>query len=291
MDKKLKPCPFCGGEAYIESEGNVSRLFAKHSESCFFDNDGHMRGLQSQAGNAADMLAEEWNLRTFFDIPEGYVVVPKEPSKEMADEAWKYGDQVNHIPADPIYSYKAMLSVAPSPYAATPRTPATHVVPPLPHADLKSAVEAMERAKALQSFTGLTYSLGKELEIVFRALTDIAEKGVAPTGFVIAPEEPSIEMVMAGEAAYENQAFVRLEDMRAQKYPDEHTSELCARVAYRAMISTMKAGDAPVQAVQVTPQEAADAGIECGDTACHGCVSGEGSCMYQSTASAQDDRS
>lgn len=34
------------------------------------------------------------------------------------------------------------------------------------------------------------------------------------------------------------------------------------------------------KAVLVTPQEAAAAGLECGDTACEGCMTGKPSCIY-----------
>jgi hypothetical protein len=285
MINNLKSCPFCGGEAYIETEGTVSRLFAKHTENCFFDDESPLRGLYSESGNAAAMLAEEWNMRAPIEIPDGYAIVPKEPSQAMADEAWKYGDQVNHIPADPVYSYKAMLSVALNPYAETTIVPALVVRKPLPNAGLLDGLEAMERAKALHTFTSLSYSLAKELEIVFRALTETSENGFAPEGYVLAPKEPSIEMVLAGEAAYEDQLFVRIVDKPSQQYPDEHTSELSARVAYRAMLGAIEGNNAPAQAVLVTPEQAADAGLECGDTACGGCTSGEGACMYSKVGS------
>lgn len=39
-------------------------------------------------------------------------------------------------------------------------------------------------------------------------------------------------------------------------------------------------------ALQVTPQQAAAAGIECGDTACEGCMSGDAACTYAENAAA-----
>ncbi len=42
-------------------------------------------------------------------------LVPKEPTQEMIDEAWKYGDTVKSDAPDPVYAYRAMLKVAPVP--------------------------------------------------------------------------------------------------------------------------------------------------------------------------------
>lgn len=52
------------------------------------------------------------------NVPQGWKLVPTEPTKEMADEAWKYG--INGEAPDPVYSYKAMLQAAPTPPAPKP---------------------------------------------------------------------------------------------------------------------------------------------------------------------------
>jgi len=77
-------------------------------------------------------------------------------------------------------------------------------------------------------------------EAAVRCLNDDDEKRAAfvvPEGYVVAPIEPSIEMVMAGEESFENQAFVRLDHMKNQAWPSEQFAELGARVAYRAMLA------------------------------------------------------
>ncbi len=43
--------------------------------------------------------------------PEGYVLVPVEPTEAMIAEAWKYGS-ADDAP-DPVYSYRAMLAARP----------------------------------------------------------------------------------------------------------------------------------------------------------------------------------
>lgn len=43
--------------------------------------------------------------------PEGFVLVPVEPTQEMVAEAWKYG--VADDAPDPVYAYRAMLAARP----------------------------------------------------------------------------------------------------------------------------------------------------------------------------------
>lgn len=43
--------------------------------------------------------------------PEGYVLVPVEPTATMIAEAWKYG--FGDDAPDPVYSYRAMLAARP----------------------------------------------------------------------------------------------------------------------------------------------------------------------------------
>lgn len=59
--------------------------------------------------------------------------------------------------------------------------------------------------------------------------------------------------------------------------PNECAFNVSARDCAEAM---RKMQDAKPQAVQVTPPEAAAAGLECGDSACEGCMAGSTTCMY-----------
>ncbi|MBN5015984.1 hypothetical protein JY408_03185 [Stenotrophomonas maltophilia] len=43
--------------------------------------------------------------------PEGYVLVPVEPTAEMISAAWRYGD--GDDAPDPVYSWRAMLTARP----------------------------------------------------------------------------------------------------------------------------------------------------------------------------------
>lgn len=43
--------------------------------------------------------------------PDGYVLVPVEPTAEMISAAWRYGDG-DEAP-DPVYAYRTMLAVRP----------------------------------------------------------------------------------------------------------------------------------------------------------------------------------
>ncbi|WP_027859235.1 Lar family restriction alleviation protein [Marinobacterium jannaschii] len=100
-NQKLKPCPFCGGEAelieaqypYVEcTECGISIDFLRNRE---FDHKA---------------AVDKWNAR---HIPEGYVLVPVEPTKAMF-EAVTNDDQGakglrERLASD---SYKAMVRAA-----------------------------------------------------------------------------------------------------------------------------------------------------------------------------------
>lgn len=51
-------------------------------------------------------------------VPDGWKLVPVEPTKGMLDAAWTRGDLKESIPPDPYYSWKLMLSAAPAPPSA-----------------------------------------------------------------------------------------------------------------------------------------------------------------------------
>ena len=74
----------------------------------------------------------------------------------------------------------------------------------------------------------------------------------AMTKLVSVPAEPTPEMVLAGEEAWDAQLDARLEAKAAAEkasdpskfavWPSEETHELCARAAYRAMLAVWLAG-------------------------------------------------
>jgi hypothetical protein len=67
-------------------------------------------------------------------------------------------------------------------------------------------------------------------------------KSEIPEGWVLVPREPTLKMAMAGEDAFTKQNGVRIQAGRAagtgSRWPSEEVAELCARVAYRAMIAS-----------------------------------------------------
>lgn len=42
-------------------------------------------------------------------VPDGYVMVPREPTQVMLDAAWKHGDKDKSDAPDPYYAYRAMI--------------------------------------------------------------------------------------------------------------------------------------------------------------------------------------
>jgi hypothetical protein len=59
---EMKPCPFCGGAARIQSNRDWHRLYADHDEGCVFDADDHVLMYPAQAGYLVQ-IAEDWNRR------------------------------------------------------------------------------------------------------------------------------------------------------------------------------------------------------------------------------------
>ncbi len=90
MSNELKPCPFCGSE-------DIRFQFEFHP-------------ICSKCGATQDKIigthaVRSWNLRT---IPEGYALVPVEPTEEMCQDGFNAYQDVGSI-SD---AYKAMLEAA-----------------------------------------------------------------------------------------------------------------------------------------------------------------------------------
>ena len=80
----------------------------------------------------------------------------------------------------------------------------------------------------------------------WQAILEAVQKPI-PDGYMLVPCEPTLEMVMAGEEAFDEHLHIRCDFDRdksippAPPWPSEERFELCCRVAYRAMLS--KVGD------------------------------------------------
>jgi hypothetical protein len=72
---ELKPCPFCGGAARIQSNRDWHRLYADHDEGCVFDADDHMLMYPAQAGYLVQ-IAEDWNRRAEGAAPTAAQAAP-----------------------------------------------------------------------------------------------------------------------------------------------------------------------------------------------------------------------
>lgn len=98
MSEELLPCPCCASESKLTIP-NPKRMTAYYIEcvnpSC---------QLQGRMSGSKDKVIAAWNRRT---PPEGYVLVPIEPTDEMYQKAWseKFCDDDGAR-----FLYKAMLS-------------------------------------------------------------------------------------------------------------------------------------------------------------------------------------
>jgi hypothetical protein len=84
-EDELKPCPFCGSEAHWYPDGDMeghqvmcsgkSAIFGGTAESCPTSTFGY---------ESAEAAAKAWNTRAPVpQIPDGYALVPIEPTEEM----------------------------------------------------------------------------------------------------------------------------------------------------------------------------------------------------------------
>nr|WP_310615825.1 hypothetical protein [Pantoea cypripedii] len=58
---ELKPCPFCGGCAWIESNRDWHRLKADHGENCFI---GEHEPMYPATDEQRRYLVQDWNQRS-----------------------------------------------------------------------------------------------------------------------------------------------------------------------------------------------------------------------------------
>lgn len=132
-ERKLKPCPFCGGEAAQTAHLTYS-WFAPVCKSC------GARGpsVRIEQGTSSQKMREllneadaKWNTRAIeaeCRVPEGYVPVPVEPSDSQLDVAVSFALNVR-ICSDYNWSaymrdvYARMLAAAPKPEKAEPDVP------------------------------------------------------------------------------------------------------------------------------------------------------------------------
>lgn len=116
----LKPCPFCGGDVKLErtlkrdSWGVVCRNTLNLGGTCAIEQ------IPSKSKEAA---ITRWNMRAIINeakeeaqgIPEGYALVPLEPTEEMLKAGCETGLDINTLMDDAIFStdkavYKAMIN-------------------------------------------------------------------------------------------------------------------------------------------------------------------------------------
>src|SRR5690606_22731887 len=129
--EKLLPCPFCGGEAEIHDIGNDLKKSRKTEIVC---TQCHVKKVVAAIHNPLSWTRataiEEWNRRTPpAAVPDGWVMVPRNPTSKMLDaatppasewighpeekpesiERWRQGHR-----EDAERKYRSMISAAPA---------------------------------------------------------------------------------------------------------------------------------------------------------------------------------
>lgn len=104
MTEKLKPCPFCGGEAKAITPTSGSAPYVL-CVRC------HAGGPVSSSSTMPEAITA-WNTRPSV-VFEGFKLVPVEPTEAMldagADEVWPGGSKPAYAFADARRVYAAML--------------------------------------------------------------------------------------------------------------------------------------------------------------------------------------
>lgn len=100
MSEKVKPCPFCGGEAEFERKGDRKQSTIVSCTCC-----GATQECGEERGHG-----KTWNTR---HIPEGYALVPVEPTEAMVDAALAVAnDESVHEDNFAQAAYQAMIAAA-----------------------------------------------------------------------------------------------------------------------------------------------------------------------------------
>jgi Lar family restriction alleviation protein len=100
MMEELKPCPFCGGKAEYWIDNDYQD---RHVITCGYC------GCEKRYEYSMDGVIEEWNTR---HVPDGYALVPVEPTQDMIDEAL-YDTGYEGVSDDAVvYNWKAMIAAA-----------------------------------------------------------------------------------------------------------------------------------------------------------------------------------
>lgn len=110
MSEELKPCPFCGGEAYFERMGTSRQSCIVECGRC---------GVRHESSDEYGRSGQSWNERQPTRAPQavpaltGWKLVPLEPSVRMLA-------QICNLSRSPSMRYTAMLAAAPQPSPEKP---------------------------------------------------------------------------------------------------------------------------------------------------------------------------
>lgn len=107
-ETELMPCPFCGGEAELfeceetDNEGG----WVVGCKSCMASTRVHF----ANGDDPRPIVVDLWNTRA---VPDGFVLVPVEPTEEMELSGHKYSTMAGLLPmAKCRLIYKAMIAAA-----------------------------------------------------------------------------------------------------------------------------------------------------------------------------------
>ena len=117
-DHTLLPCPFCGGEA------EIWRASADPKRPAWVGCMGRCAVLVSREYETTEEAIAAWNRRTPPAVPDGWVMVPREPTDEMTDKGEsaliagplekEFKDAPSATWAAAKACYRAMISAAPA---------------------------------------------------------------------------------------------------------------------------------------------------------------------------------